>query len=188
MDVGVGGHGAGGAAEMFDGFIEFAEFFESAAEVVARDAVERIDLHGVEKTIAGVGELAQLVIGDAEIDVRFDPGGSEFDDALIILDRLRQSFGTRFAIERGAEKVFGSGAGHGVKLGWLRRHVERESPLFEKWIEGKFGSRRDHVNFAAQIDQAELVQRNGCGAELFFDESHSAFYFAGGDVIFGEAL
>ena len=130
MDVGVGGHGAGGAAEMFDGFIEFAEFFESAAEVVARDAVERIDLDGVEKTIAGVGELAELVIGDAEVDVGFDPGGREFDDALIILDGLRQSFGAGFAIERGAEKILGSGPGHGVKLGGLRRHVERKGPLF----------------------------------------------------------
>ena len=44
------------------------------------------------------------------------------------------------------------------------------------------------MNFAAEIDQAKLVQRNGSGAELFFDEVHGAFYFAGGDVIFGQAL
>ena len=75
-----------------------------------------------------------------------------------------------------------------MKLGGLRGHVERKRPLFQKWIEGQFGSRRDDVNFAAEIDQAELVQRNGGGAELFFDEVHGAFYFAGGDMIFGEAL
>src|ERR1700684_4353123 len=75
MDVRVCGHGAGGAAEMVNGFVKLAEFFQSAAQVVAGDAVERIDLHGGKEAVAGVGELAHLVIGDAEIDVRFDPAG-----------------------------------------------------------------------------------------------------------------
>ena len=92
MDVGVGGHGAGGAAEMVNGFVKLAEFFQSTAQVIARDAVERIDLHGGEEAVAGVGELAHLVVGDAKIDVRFDPAGREVHDALIIFDRLGESF------------------------------------------------------------------------------------------------
>ena len=38
-----------GALEMLDGLVVFAEFFQSAAEVVARDGVERIDLNGGER-------------------------------------------------------------------------------------------------------------------------------------------
>ena len=109
MDVRMGGHGAGGAAEVVNGFFELAEFFESAAQVVTRDAVERINLHGGEKAIARVAELAQLVVGDAEIDVRFDPIRREVHHPLIILDRLRETFGTSFAIERGLKKSSGVG-------------------------------------------------------------------------------
>ena len=99
---------------MFHGFVELAEFFESAAEVVARDAVERINLYGGEKAIARVGELAQLIVCDAEVDVRFDPIRRKIHDTLIIFDRLGQSFGARFAIERGLKEIFGSGADHGA--------------------------------------------------------------------------
>ena len=188
MHVGVRGHGAGGAAEMLDGFIELAEFFQGAAQVVTRNAVERVDLHGAEEGVARVGEVAELVIGDAEIDVRFDPVGGEFDDTLIILDGLRQSFGAGFAIERGAEKILGRGPGQRVKFGRLRRHIERESPLFQERIKRKLGTRRHHVNFAAEVDQAKLVQRHGGGAELFFDQGHGASYFAGWDVILSQTL
>ena len=65
MDIRVSGHGARGAAQMFHGFVEFAEFFQRAAQVVTRDAVERINLHGGEEAIARVSELAQLVVSDA---------------------------------------------------------------------------------------------------------------------------
>ena len=188
MHVGVRGHGAGGAAEMLDGFIELAEFFQRAAQVVTRNAVERVDLHGAEEGVARVGEVAELVIGDAEIDVRFDPVGGEFDDTLIILDGLWQSFGAGFAIERGAEKILGRGPGQRVKFGRLRRHIERESPLFQERIKRKLGARRHYVNFAAEVDQAKLVQRHGGGAELFFDQGHGASYFAGRHVILSQAL
>ena len=152
MDVGVGGHGAGGAAEVVNGFFELAEFFESAAQVVTRDAVERIDLHGGEEAVARVGELAHLVVSDTEIDVRFDPVRCEVHDALIILDGLRKSFGARFAIERGLKKIFGSGTDHGVQFRGLRTEVKRKSPLAQKRIEGAFGAGGDDVNFAAEFD------------------------------------
>src|ERR1700679_956285 len=114
MNVRVSGHGTRGTAQMLDGFVDLAEFFESAAEVVARDAVERINLYGGEKAIARVGELAQLIVCDAEVDVRFDPVRRQIHDTLIIFDRLGQSFGARFAIERGLEEIFRSGADHGT--------------------------------------------------------------------------
>src|ERR1700733_5955119 len=101
MNVRVSGHGTRGAAQMFHGLVELAEFFESAAEVVARDAVERINLYGSQKAIARVGELTQLVVCDAEVDVRFDPVRRQIHDTLIIFDRLGQSLGLGFAVERG---------------------------------------------------------------------------------------
>jgi len=152
MDVGVCGHGAGGAAEMVDGLVEFAELFESAAEIVTGDAVERIDLHGCEEGVARVGKLAELVVGDAEIDVRFDPVGREIDDALIIFDGFRQGFGAGFAIESGLKEIFRSGADHGAQFRRLRGEVKRESPLAEKRIERAFGAGGNNVDFAAEFD------------------------------------
>ncbi len=161
MDVGVCGHGAGGAAEVVNGFVKLAEFFESAAQVVTRDPVERIDLHGGEEAVARVGELANLVVGDAEIDVRFDPARGEIHDALIIFDRLWESFGARFAIERGLKEIFGSGAGHGVQFRGLRSEVKWESPLAQKRIEGALGAGRNDVNFATEFDETKFLDRQG---------------------------
>ena len=188
MHIRVGGHGARGTAKVIDGLVEFAEFFESAAEVVARDAVERIDLHGVKERVARVSQLAELVVRDAEIDVSFDPVGGEVDDTLIILNGLGQGVRLRFAIESGTKEIFGRRPGHGVKFRGLRGHIERKPPLLKKRIERNFRARRHDVNFAAQVDEAELVQRQGRRAKLFFNENNRAFYFAGGDVILREAL
>ena len=47
MHVGMSGHGASGAAKMFDGGVELALLFEDAAEIVAGDAVQGIELDGV---------------------------------------------------------------------------------------------------------------------------------------------
>jgi len=188
MHVRVSGHGTRGAAQMFHGFVKLAEFFESAAEVVERDAIERINLHGGEKAIARVGELAQLIVGDAKVDVRFDPIRSQIHDTLIIFDRLGQSFGVRFAIERGLKEIFGSGAGHGVQFRGLRSEVKWESPLAQKRIEGTFGAGRNDVDFAAEFDQAEFLDRHGPGAELHFHQSDGAAHTIGGHAILGDAL
>ncbi len=188
MDVCVGGHRAGGAAQMVNGFVKLAEFFERAAQVVTRDAVERINLHGGEKAIARVGELPQLIVGDAEIDVRFDPVRREVHHALIIFDRLRESFGARFAIERGLKEILGSGADHGVQFRGLRSEVKRESPLAQERIEGPFGARGDDVNFAAEIDEAKFLDGHGRGAKLRFHQCDGAADTFSGDAILGDAL
>ena len=188
MHVGMSGHGASGEAQVIYGFVEFAEFFESATEIVAGNAVERIDLHGVEERVAGVSQLAQLVIGDSQIDVRFDPIGRELDDTLVILNGLRQRVMLRLTIQRRAKKILGCGPSHGVKLGRLSRHIEREAPLLQKRIERNFLAGRDDVDFAAQIDEAKLVQRQGRRAKLLLYQSDRAFYLASGDVILNETL
>ena len=188
MNIGVRGHGACGAFKMFDGSIEVAEFFERAAEVVARNAAERIDLYGGEEGIARVGKVAELIVGDAEIDVRLDPSGRELDDTQIIFDGLRKSLSAIFAIERGLEKLFGRGASHGVELGRLDGNIEREGPLLEEWIKRTLGAGRDDVNFAAKFDEAQLLHRARRGGELSFDQFDSAANAAGGDVILSDAL
>jgi hypothetical protein len=188
MDVGVGGHGAGGAAEMVNGFVELAEFFQGAAQVVTGDAVERVNLHGGEEAVARVAELAHLVVSDAEIDVRFDPIGREVHDALIIFDCLRESFGARFAIERGLKEIFGGGADHGVQLRGLRGEVKRESPLAQKRIEGAFRAGGHDVNFATEFDEAKFLDGQGSGAKLRFHQGDGAANTFGGNVILGDAL
>ena len=188
MHVCMGGHGARGATKMVDGLIEFAQFFESAAQVVAGNAIERIDLHGAEKCVARIGELAELVVRNAEVDVSLDPVGGKFDDTLIVLDRLGKRVLPGFAIERTAKKIFGRRSGHGMELGWLCRHIEREGPLLQKRVERNFRARRNDVNFPAQVNESKLMQGGGSCAELFFDESHRAFYFARGNVVLRQAL
>jgi len=188
MDVGVGRHGAGGAAQMVHGLVEFAEFFQSASQVVARDAVERINVDGGEETIAGVGKLAQLVVSDAEIDVSLDPVRREIHDALIIFDRFRQGFGASLTIERGLEEILGSRADHGAQFRRLRGKVKRESPLAQKRIEGTFRAGGNDVNFAAELDEAKFLDRHGRGAKLRFHERDGAANAIGGNVILRNAL
>ncbi len=188
MNIGVGRHGACGAAQMVYSFVELAEFFQSAAQVVPRDAAEGVNLHGGEEAVARVAQLAQLVVGDAEIDVRLDPVGREVHDALIIFDRLRKSFGARFAIERGLEEIFGSGADHGAQLRGLGGQVKRKSPLTQKRIEGAFGAGRDDVNFAAEIYEAKFLDGQGRGAKLRFHQGNGTANTFGGDAILGDSL
>jgi hypothetical protein len=188
MNVRMGGHGAGGAAQMFHGFVEFAKFFESAAQVVTRDAVEWVNLHGGQETIARVGKLTQLIVSDAEIDVRFDPIRREIHYALIIFDRLGQGFGARFAIERGLKEILGSGADHGAQFRGLRGEVERKSPLAPKRIEGAFGTRGNHVDFAAEFDEVEFLDRDGRGTKLRFHQRDGATDTFGGNAILRDAL
>ena len=145
-------------------------------------------MHGGEEAIARVGELAELVVRDAEIDVGLDPIGSEVYDALIIFDRLRQGLGASFAIESGLEEIFGRGADHGAQSCRLTGQVKRECPLAQKWIEGTFRARRNYVNFAAEFDEAEFLDRDGRGAKLLFHQRNGAAYTIGGDVILGDAL
>jgi hypothetical protein len=188
MNVRVSGHGACGAAQMLHGFVELAEFFQSAAQVVTRDAVERVNLHGGEKAIARVGELAHLVVRDAEVDVRFDPIRREIHHALIIFDCFGQSFGARFAIERGLKEILGSGPDHGAQFRGLRGQVKRECPLAQKRTEGTFGAGRNDVHFAAKLDEAKFLDGHGRGAELLFHQRDGAADTIGGDVILRDAL
>ena len=173
---------------MLDGFFELAQFLEGAAEVIARDAAERIDLDGGEKGVAGVGKMAELIVGDAKIDMRFDPCGREFDDAQIIFDRLRESLSAIFAIERGLEKLFGRGPGHGVELGRFDGHVEWEGPLLEKRIKRTLGAGGHDVNFAAEFDEAQLLHWTRRRGELSFNQLDGAAHAAGGNVILSDAL
>ena len=188
MNIGVGRHGACGAAQMVYSFVELAEFFQSAAQVVPRDAAEGVNLHGGEEAVARVAELAHLVVGDAEVDVRLDPVGREVHDALIIFYRLRKSFGARFAIERGLEEIFGSGADHGAQLRGLRGQVKRKSPLTQKRIEGALGAGWNDVNFAAEFDEAKFLDGQGRGAKLRFHHGDGAANTFRGDAILGDAL
>ena len=145
-------------------------------------------MHGREKRGASVGEVPELVVSNAEIDVRFDPVRSEFNDVLIIFDGARQSVDAIFAVERRLEKIFGSRSGHGMQFGGLDGHVKRESPLAEKRIERAFGPRRNDVNFTAQLHEAKFLHRNGRRRELCLDEFDRAANAPSGNVIFGELL
>lgn len=188
MDVRVGRHGAGGAAEMVNGLVELAEFFERAAQVVTRDAVERINLHGGEKAIARVAQLAELVISDAKINVRFNPIRREVHDALIIFDGFGQGFGARLAIERGLKEILRSGADHGVQFRGLKRQVKWKGPLAQKRIERTLRAGRNDVNFAAEFDEAKFLDGQVRGAKLRFHQGDGAANAFGGDAILGDAL
>ena len=44
------------------------------------------------------------------------------------------------------------------------------------------------MNFAAEFDEAEFLDRHGCGAKLLFHQRNGAAYTIGGNVILGDAL
>ena len=132
--------------------------------------------------------MAKLVIGDAEIDVGFDPIRSKLHHAVIIFDRFGQSFGAVLAAERGLEEIFGRGTGHGVELGGLDGHVEREGPLLKERIERPHGARRNDVNLAAEFDQAQFLHGARACGKLRFDQLDGAADAAGRNVILRDAL
>ena len=188
MDVGVSGHGAGGAAQMVDGFVKLAQLLERAAEVVARDAVQGVERDRGLKRSACIGKLAHLIVGHSEIDVGFDPVGRELHNALVILDCLRKHFLARLAIQSVFEKLFGRGAGHGMQFRFTSGDIKRENPLLAEGIERAFGAGRNHQNFAALLDEVKFLQREGIAAELLLDQGDGAAQLSRGNAVFGEPL
>ena len=69
VNVGMRGQRAGGADEMLDSRVKISLFFEDAAEVVAGDAVRRIELNGGLKSGAGFFRFTHLVENHAKVDV-----------------------------------------------------------------------------------------------------------------------
>jgi hypothetical protein len=120
--------------------------------------------------------------------VRFDPVRREVHHALIIFDRLGQSFGASLAIERGLEEILGSGADHGAQFRGLRSEIERKSPLAQKRIEGTFGAGRNDVNFAAEFDEAQFLDGKGRGVKLLFHQGDREADTFGWDVILSDTL
>ncbi len=116
MDVGMRGHRARGAAEMIDGFVDLTLFFEHAAQVVARDSVQRVKPNGAGELGARFLGAAHLVEGDAEIDVRVNPLRREFEDLPVALDGLREQFHMSLAVERRLKQFLGCRARHRMKF------------------------------------------------------------------------
>src|SRR5579863_4820742 len=162
MHVGVSGHGARGAAEMFDGGVEIALLFENAAEIVTGDAVQGIELDGILEASAGFLDVSGLIEGDAEIDVGFNPVGREKEYLAITIHSLRHHSRALFAVEGGFKDFFGSASGQLVRLGGGIGNAELESPLAADRIEGTRGTRRNDENFAAVVEDAEFLKGEGC--------------------------
>src|SRR5208282_1662488 len=129
MNVRMSGHGAGGATQMLDGLVDLALFFEDAAEVVARNSIQGIELDGGKKLGAGLFGAAHLIESDAQVDVRVNPVGREVDHQAVIVDGLGQRFGLSLAIERRLKQILGGWSRHRVQFCPERRRVEGESPL-----------------------------------------------------------
>src|ERR1700733_13051270 len=90
MYVGMAGHRSSSALQMLDGQVILTQFLKSATEVVTRDTIQRVERDCSNKSRAGVGELAHLVIRDSQIDGRLNLIRRQFLHALIILDFLRK--------------------------------------------------------------------------------------------------
>ena len=188
MHVGVRGHRARGAAKMPDGFVDSALLFEHAAEVVARDAAQRVEVHCGGEFRSRFFDSPHLIKRDAEINVRVDPFGSEFQGLPITIDGLGKQVGFHFAIERLAEKFFGRGAGQRMDFRRDRRGAERERPLLFERIEWPVGARRNHQDIAALLEKTQLLQRCRRAAELLLEKADGSTDAAGRNSIFGQTL
>jgi hypothetical protein len=188
MHIGVRRHRARGAAKMPDGFVDSALLFEHATEVVARDAAQRIEFHCGCEFGSRFFDSAHLIKRDAEIDVRVDPFGSEFQGLPITIDGLGKKLGLHFAIERLAEKFFGRRAGQRVDFRRSCRGVERKRPLLLERIERAVGARRNHQDVAALLEKSQLLQRCRRAAELLLEKADCSTDAAGGNSISGQTL
>ena len=86
MDVGVRRHRSRRAPQMVDGLVDLALLFEDTAQVVARDPVQWIELHGREKLGARASGIAHLIERHAKVDVRVDPIRREIEYAAVVVD------------------------------------------------------------------------------------------------------
>jgi hypothetical protein len=188
MHVRMCGHRACCAAQMFDSFVDLAQFFERAAKVVASDSVERIELHCGAKCSACVRDLAGLVVGDAKVDVSFDPIGRQVHHAFVNLNRLGNRFRIRLAIQRHFEELFGSSPHHGTHFRRYFRLLEGKYPLPPNRIEGHRNTRRDDEDFAAMLADAMFLQGAGLSAELLLGERNCEANAASRNFTFGESL
>jgi len=188
VNVGVRGHGARGATQMADGFVDSPLLFQHAAQVVARDAAERVELHGGGEFRARVFHAAHLIERDAKIDVRVNPFGSELQRLTVTIGGLRQKLGVHFTFKRFAEKFLGGRAAQLMDLRGSGRRLERQRPLLFQRIERAIGPGRHNENVAALFEEAQLLQRDGRTNELLFDQADGAAHAACGDVILSETL
>ena len=188
MHIGVRRHRARGAAKMPDGFVDSALFFEHATEVVARDAAQWVEFHCGGEFGPRFFDSAHLIKRYAEIDVRVDPFGSEFQGLPITIDGLRKKLGLHFAIERLAEKFFGRWTGQCMDFRRSCRGIERKRPLLLERIEWAVGARRNHQDFAALLEKSQLPQRCRRAAELLLEQTNGTADAEGGNSIFGQTL
>jgi hypothetical protein len=176
------------AAQMFDSFVDLAEFFERAAQIVARNPVQRIELHSGAKCRTRVRDLTGLVVSDAKVDVSLDPIRRQVHHALVNLNRFGNCFSTRLAIQRHFEQLFGSSPDHRTQFQRHFRWLERKYPLPPDRIEGHWGARRDNEDFAAALPDAMLLQRAGLSAELLLGKRNCKTDAACRDFTFGKVF
>ena len=188
VDVGVRRHGSRGATQVTDRFVDLALLFENAAEVVARDSAQWIELDGGGKFGARLIDPTHLIEGNAQINVRVDPLGCEFQSLAVAFDGLRQQIRFHFAIERFAEEFLGAWAGERMNLRGRPGEFERKRPLLFQRIERAIGAGRDHENVAPLLDKSQFLQRDARARELLFDQADCPPDAPRGHPIFGQAL
>jgi hypothetical protein len=176
------------AAQMFDGFVDVAEFFERAAQIVARNPIQWIELYCCAKCGTRVRDLTGLVVSDTKVDVSLDPIRRQVHNALVDLNRLGNCFSTRLAIQRHFEKLFGSSPDHRTQFRRHFRWLERKYPLPPDGIEGHWSARRDDEDFAAALPDAMLLQRAGLSAELLLGERNCKTNAARRNFTFGKVF
>ena len=132
----------------------------------------------------------------------FDPVGGELKDFTVTFNRLEHHAGVFFAIERGFENFFGSASGQLVRLGGGIGNAEGKSPLAGDGIERACGAGRNDEEFAAVVENAKFLKREGHGSgfgggvrvrggppgEFQLDQSDGPADAARGNAIFGEAF
>lgn len=181
-------HYARRPAKMSHRFIEFALFFQYATEVVTGDSVLRIDLNGRHELGIRFVNSAELVKSNAQIDMRFDPIGCDFNHPAIVLDRGRQTVFARFALDRSLKKLFWRPARHRMQPRGKGNGVKGEDPLLFEGAERAIGPRGNYKYIAALLKEAQFLQRQGIRAQLLLDKLYGAPHPPRGDSIFGQAL
>src|ERR1700728_2161926 len=173
---------------MIDGLVDFSLFLEYASQVVTRNSVQRIKLHGGEKLGARFIGTAHLIKRHTQIDVRIDPLGREIEHLPVFFDRLRQKLWSSLAFQCALEQLLGRRPRHRMEFDRPRRQVEREHPLLLQRTKRARGARWNHHQVAALFKKAQFVERKLGAAELLPDQIDRTANAASRDSIIRQPL
>ena len=178
-----------GAAQMPDGFFEFADFVQDAAEIEMADGVFGIERQrGVER-FAGIFQFTLLKKNAPDINVRLAPRGLHFNHAPVKPHGFIDRAGTGFAFQRVLKNFFRRSRVHLANICRSRLNVKGEKKLSGEGFNGVAGAAgRNRGDLPAACKQLQFADGNLVFAGTVLKEGDGAAQLFRGNFSFGDCF